>query len=60
MKPLIVVVGATGKQGGSVIKALIESAKWTVRGLSRNVSSKQSQVKINKKQIYIFYFNFRN
>jgi uncharacterized protein YbjT (DUF2867 family) len=46
MKPLIVVVGATGKQGGSVINALIDSDKWTIRGLSRNISSKDSLVKI--------------
>ncbi len=44
MKPLIVVVGATGKQGGSVINALIDSDKWTIRGLSRNISSKDSLV----------------
>lgn len=44
MKPLIVVVGATGRQGGSVINALINSEKWTLRGLSRNISSKDSQV----------------
>jgi uncharacterized protein YbjT (DUF2867 family) len=49
MKPLIVVVGATGKQGGSVINALINSGKWTIRGLSRNISSKDSQVKVLKK-----------
>jgi uncharacterized protein YbjT (DUF2867 family) len=54
MKPLIVVVGATGKQGGSVINALINSGKWTVRGLSRNVSSEASQVKIIKKRNTIF------
>ncbi|CAF5083427.1 unnamed protein product, partial [Rotaria socialis] len=29
MKPVIVVVGATGQQGGSVINALINSNKWT-------------------------------
>ncbi len=48
MKPLIVVVGATGKQGRSVINALINSGKWTIRGLSRNISSNDSQVKIVK------------
>jgi uncharacterized protein YbjT (DUF2867 family) len=51
MKPLIVVVGATGKQGGSVINALIDSDKWTIRGLSRNISSKDSLVKIISKKI---------
>jgi uncharacterized protein YbjT (DUF2867 family) len=62
MKPLIVVVGATGKQGGSVINALIHSDKWTIRGLSRNISSKDSQVKIFKNHIgfYFIEFNFRN
>ncbi|CAF2112324.1 unnamed protein product [Rotaria magnacalcarata] len=43
MKPVIVVVGATGQQGGSVINALINSNRWTVRGLSRNISSEGSQ-----------------
>ncbi|CAF1267632.1 unnamed protein product [Adineta ricciae] len=48
MKPLIVVVGATGRQGGSVINALVNSRQWTVRGLTRNVSSKESQELIKK------------
>ena len=46
MKPLVVVVGATGKQGGSVIDALIDSEKWRIRGLSRKTSSKESQVNL--------------
>jgi len=37
--PLVVVVGATGTQGGSVIKALIESDKaYRLRGLTRDTS----------------------
>lgn len=44
MKPLLIVVGATGNQGKSVVDALIQSNQWTVRGLSRNLSSKTSQV----------------
>jgi uncharacterized protein YbjT (DUF2867 family) len=51
MKPLIVVVGATGKQGGSVINALINSGKWTIRGLTRQTTSKDSQVKLFEKTI---------
>ncbi|CAF1372444.1 unnamed protein product [Adineta steineri] len=43
MKRVIVVVGATGRQGGSVINELIKSNKWIIRGLSRNISSKDSQ-----------------
>jgi len=57
MKPLIVVVGATGKQGGSVINALINSNKWIIRGLSRNISSKDSQVKIFKNHRFLFLLN---
>lgn len=34
---LIVVVGATGAQGGSVINQLKESLNWKVRGITRNV-----------------------
>jgi len=37
--PLVVVVGATGMQGGSVINALIESDKpYRLRGLTRDAS----------------------
>lgn len=34
---LIVVVGATGAQGGSVINQFKESLHWKVRGITRNV-----------------------
>lgn len=41
-KKIIVVFGATGLQGGSVAKALLNDPKtkaaWTVRGVTRNVS----------------------
>jgi uncharacterized protein YbjT (DUF2867 family) len=37
--PLVVVVGATGTQGGSVIKALAESDRpYRIRGLTRDPS----------------------
>ncbi|XP_004603319.2 nmrA-like family domain-containing protein 1 [Sorex araneus] len=38
-KKVIAVFGATGAQGGSVARALLESKKFTVRGLSRDVTS---------------------
>jgi len=42
--PLIVVVGATGGQGGSVIKALAESDKpYRVRGFTRDTSKPAAQ-----------------
>jgi uncharacterized protein YbjT (DUF2867 family) len=41
-KKVIVVFGATGLQGGSVVKAILGDAKlkedWTVRGVTRDVS----------------------
>jgi uncharacterized protein YbjT (DUF2867 family) len=38
-QPLIVVLGATGNQGGSVVDALLSEKKWKVRGVSRNPDS---------------------
>jgi uncharacterized protein YbjT (DUF2867 family) len=42
-KPLIVVVGATSKQGRSVATSLLESGDFQVRALTRNSSSPQAQ-----------------
>lgn len=36
---LIVVIGATGTQGGSVVDTFLKEPGWTVRGLTRNPSS---------------------
>ncbi|KAJ7221850.1 NAD(P)-binding protein [Mycena haematopus] len=47
--PLVAVVGATGIQGGSVIKALAESNKpYRVRGFTRDASKPVSQELITK------------
>jgi uncharacterized protein YbjT (DUF2867 family) len=41
-KKIITVFGATGGQGGSVVKSILGDAKmketWTVRGVTRDVS----------------------
>jgi len=38
-KPSILVTGATGAQGNSVARALLQTGKWNVRCLTRNASS---------------------
>ncbi|KAF7587229.1 hypothetical protein BBP40_007542 [Aspergillus hancockii] len=40
---LIVIIGATGNQGGSVANVFLEEPGWTVRALTRNTSSIKSQ-----------------
>lgn len=42
-KKLIVVVGATGNQGGSVARRFLRDPRYAVRGLTRNTSSPASQ-----------------
>lgn len=46
-KKIITVFGATGKQGGSVVKTFLEDPKltpeWAVRGVTRDVSSDRSK-----------------
>ena len=47
-KGLVVVVGATGLQGGSVINTLLELDQYHVQGITRNVHSKPSQALLPK------------
>lgn len=42
-KKLVVVVGATGNQGGSVARRFLQDPQYAVRGLTRNTSSPASQ-----------------
>ncbi|QRW10708.1 NmrA-like family domain-containing protein 1 [Ceratobasidium sp. AG-Ba] len=42
-KPIIAVCGATGFQGGSVIKHLLQDGRFAVRGLTRNLNSAQAK-----------------
>ncbi|KAJ0413467.1 hypothetical protein BJY00DRAFT_296830 [Aspergillus carlsbadensis] len=43
MSKLVVVVGATGTQGGSVVDALLADPSYRVRGLTRNPQSDNAQ-----------------
>jgi len=41
--PIFTIVGATGAQGGSVVDAALESGKYTVRAITRNVNSDKAK-----------------
>jgi len=43
-KKLIVVFGATGRQGGSVARALQASGEYDVRGVTRNVEKAKEKI----------------
>ncbi|KAK3642785.1 hypothetical protein LTR56_010609 [Elasticomyces elasticus] len=47
-KKLVVVVGATGQQGGSVVRSLLQNENYTVRGLTRNLESESSRALIRE------------
>lgn len=48
MSKLIVVLGATGGQGGSIVDAFLKLPNWRVRGLTRNTSSEKAKVLATK------------
>ncbi|KAF5523445.1 NmrA-like family domain-containing protein 1 [Colletotrichum aenigma] len=43
MSNLIVVIGATGGQGGGVVNAFLNEVGWKVRGTTRNTSSEKAK-----------------
>ena len=43
MSKLVVVVGATGGQGGSVVSWLLDHTPYLVRGLTRDVNRAQAR-----------------
>jgi len=42
-KRLIAVCGATGQQGGSVVRALLEHGAYAIRGLTRDLTAPASR-----------------
>lgn len=48
-KKTIVVLGATGNQGGSVVNTfLLQDSQWKVRGVTRNTNSKKAEDLANR------------
>ncbi|KAL1916026.1 uncharacterized protein VTP21DRAFT_6030 [Calcarisporiella thermophila] len=43
-KPIVAVIGATGSQGGSVARALLQSGEYSVRAITRNTNSEQAKL----------------
>lgn len=43
MTKLVVIIGITGNQGGSVAHAFLKDPNWRIRGLTRDTSSQASQ-----------------
>ena len=39
MPKTITILGATGMQGGDIVKALLKEGSWKIRGVTGNVSS---------------------
>lgn len=58
-KKTIVVCGATGKQGGAVLNALLESRKWNLIALSRIPESKNA-LELKSKGIEIRYADLQD
>ncbi|CAG9950334.1 unnamed protein product [Clonostachys rosea f. rosea IK726] len=48
VKKLIVVVGATGGQGGGVVNAFLNDPEYRVRGVTRNTESPKAQALVKK------------
>jgi uncharacterized protein YbjT (DUF2867 family) len=55
--PTIAVFGATGAQGGSVVRQLLKNPEWKVRGITRNVNSPGAKKLAEQVHFFLlFYF----
>jgi len=58
-KPTIVVLGATGAQGGAVVDALLALNKYHIRGVTRNTASDKAK-ELQKKGVEVAQANLKN
>jgi len=58
-KPIVVVSGITGCQGGSVARALLDDGRWRVRGLTRNADSEKAN-ELRSQGVEIIQLDFKN
>lgn len=48
MKKTIVVTGATGTQGSSIVRVMLEAGEWNVRAVTRNLDSDAAKALASK------------
>lgn len=54
-KPTLLIFGATGAQGGSVVDYLLTTNKYNLRAVSRNTQSEKAlELGIEKKESWLF------
>lgn len=60
MAKLIVIVGITGNQGGSVARAFLDKPEWRIRGLTRQVAESPASQALSAKGVEMVQCNLHN
>jgi uncharacterized protein YbjT (DUF2867 family) len=60
MSKVILVTGATGKQGGAVVEALLKSKQFTILAVTRSVESPSAQKLASKENVKLVGGNLDN
>jgi uncharacterized protein YbjT (DUF2867 family) len=58
-KPVAVIIGATGGQGGSVVDSFLQDGTYQVRGVTRNVNSANAQA-LHKRGVEVVTANLND
>lgn len=58
-KPIAVIIGATGGQGGSVVDTFLADGTYQVRGITRNVNSANAQA-LHKRGVEVVSADLNN